>query len=143
MEEGGLVGAVRKYHDILENGGESFGSKTSVIAKTLRDAEKGYGVGAADIVAKLDTEAGSMVPNLERVEASRDAKGRSFRNRRTSDMRIRGLTLSLSVLGALLSSCTSGGSYVTASTARPNVRTRPSLVRTCASGPRASSASCP
>lgn len=66
-EEGGLVGAVRKYHDILEKGGESFASNTSTIGKVLKQSKDGYTAGASDIVDLLDREAGSHAPDLARV----------------------------------------------------------------------------
>ncbi|MDD5374469.1 hypothetical protein [Acidithiobacillus sp.] len=68
MEEGGLVAAVRRYHEILEQGGESFASNTSNIARTLKDAGKGYEGGAADIIKTLDTQATQHIPDLVRVE---------------------------------------------------------------------------
>ncbi len=67
-EEGGLVAAVRRYHDILESGGESFASKTSNIAKTMKEAGKGYGSGASEIVSTLDREATAHLPDMARVQ---------------------------------------------------------------------------
>lgn len=65
--EGGVIGSVRKYHDILENGGESFHSSTPAILKAAKKSEIDATTTAANVVKTLDSEAPQMVPSLERV----------------------------------------------------------------------------
>lgn len=68
-EEGGLVGAVRKYHDILEKGDASFASNSGTIGKTIKETQAGYEAGIQDAVKTLDAEAASQLPNSVRVES--------------------------------------------------------------------------
>ncbi len=67
LEEGGLVGAVRKYHDVLENGGESFASKTSDIGRSLKATGKGYEDAINEVITTLDKEAPNALPDIERM----------------------------------------------------------------------------
>ncbi len=65
--EGGVIGSVKKYHDLLENGGESFASSTPAVLKVAKKAIVDSQTTSSEIIKTLDKEAPNMLPDMGRV----------------------------------------------------------------------------
>ena len=65
--EGGTIGSVKAFHDILEAQGESFASKTPKVLAAAKKSSADAGVVSSGIISDLDKEAPGWVPRQERV----------------------------------------------------------------------------
>jgi len=65
--EGGTIGSVKAFHDILDSQGESFASKTPQVLAAAKKAGTNAEVLSEGIIKDLDKEAPGWVPRQERV----------------------------------------------------------------------------